>query len=468
MKLGYETDYLIVGSGASGISFADTLVSETQSHITIVDRQHSPGGHWNSAYPFVRLHQPSAFYGVASQALGSNRIDTTGGNKGLHELASGREVLAYFQTVMDRKLLPSGRVRYLPNCELLENGSIRANITQETHQINVRKSIVHSSYGAGEVPALHRRKFEVDGDVDCLTPTEIAEKQQPFEQYAVLGSGKTGADVCLWLLDQGIHPSKIVWVMPRDAWWIDRRMFQPGSEFHEFKLKYALEENEAVIAAETLPDLFARLGHAGNLLQLDPDHTPTAYKCGTVTPAELDSLRKIETVIRLGHVTRLSRGKMTLKHGEIVVADDTVFIDCTATGIRKVASVPVFQPGHIFVQSVRTCQPTFSAAFIAHLETTIADDAQKNALSVPVPYPADDIDWIGQKMISLQNQFMWLQNKSIRDWLKSCRLDALTAGDRAPTETPELAQLSARFKDSLFPAMINLKKLNSMADAGEA
>ena len=78
-------------------------------------------------------------------------------------------------------------------------------------------------------------------------------------------------------------------------------MFQPGSDFHKFKLKYALEENEAVIAADTLPDLFARLGHAGNLLQLDPDHTPTAYKCGTVTPAELDSLRKIETVIRLGH-----------------------------------------------------------------------------------------------------------------------------------------------------------------------
>ena len=96
---------------------------------------------------------------------------------------------------MDRKLLPSGRVRYLPNCELTDNGSIRSNITQEAHQVNVRKSIVHCSYGAGKVPALERRKFEVVGDVDCLTPTEIAEKQKPFERYAVLGSGITGADV---------------------------------------------------------------------------------------------------------------------------------------------------------------------------------------------------------------------------------------------------------------------------------
>ncbi len=26
-----------------------------------------PGGHWTRAYPFVRLHQPSAYYGVNSR-----------------------------------------------------------------------------------------------------------------------------------------------------------------------------------------------------------------------------------------------------------------------------------------------------------------------------------------------------------------------------------------------------------------
>ena len=56
-----ETDYLIIGSGASGMAFADTLVQETQgsdTHITIVDRHAKPGGYWNDAYPFVTLHQP--------------------------------------------------------------------------------------------------------------------------------------------------------------------------------------------------------------------------------------------------------------------------------------------------------------------------------------------------------------------------------------------------------------------------
>jgi cation diffusion facilitator CzcD-associated flavoprotein CzcO len=49
----------------------------------IVDRNHQPGGHWTTAYPFVRLHQPSAFYGVNSQPLGSDLIDSVGRNSGL-------------------------------------------------------------------------------------------------------------------------------------------------------------------------------------------------------------------------------------------------------------------------------------------------------------------------------------------------------------------------------------------------
>ena len=62
-----KTDYLIVGAGAMGMAFADTMVSESDAHLVIVDRGHQPGGHWTRAYPFVRLHQPSAYYGVNSR-----------------------------------------------------------------------------------------------------------------------------------------------------------------------------------------------------------------------------------------------------------------------------------------------------------------------------------------------------------------------------------------------------------------
>ena len=32
--------------------------------VTLVDRREGPGGHWQQAYPFVRLHAPSTYYGV--------------------------------------------------------------------------------------------------------------------------------------------------------------------------------------------------------------------------------------------------------------------------------------------------------------------------------------------------------------------------------------------------------------------
>ncbi len=56
-----ETDYLVIGAGAMGMAFADTLVAESAASVVMVDRGDRPGGHWTRAYPFVRLHQPSAY-----------------------------------------------------------------------------------------------------------------------------------------------------------------------------------------------------------------------------------------------------------------------------------------------------------------------------------------------------------------------------------------------------------------------
>src|SRR5512142_2768758 len=101
-----EADYLVVGAGAMGMAFLDTLVTETDASVVVVDRNHQPGGHWTMAYPFVRLHQPSAFYGVNSLDLGGGTIDEIGWNAGLFELATAGEVCAYYDRVMRRQLLP--------------------------------------------------------------------------------------------------------------------------------------------------------------------------------------------------------------------------------------------------------------------------------------------------------------------------------------------------------------------------
>ena len=73
-----ETDYFVIGAGAAAMAFADELLTSSDARILMVDRRDRPGGHWNDAYPFVRLHQPSAFYGVNSRELGNRSTDAVG------------------------------------------------------------------------------------------------------------------------------------------------------------------------------------------------------------------------------------------------------------------------------------------------------------------------------------------------------------------------------------------------------
>lgn len=112
-----DVDYLVVGGGAMGMAFADALVAETDATLAIVDGYGNPGGHWTRAYPFVRLHQPSAYYGVNSRELGSGAKDTEGWNAGLYELAGcrGRRLLRpghapAAPTVGTRSVLPHARI----------------------------------------------------------------------------------------------------------------------------------------------------------------------------------------------------------------------------------------------------------------------------------------------------------------------------------------------------------------------
>ena len=85
----------------------------------MVDRRERPGGHWLNAYPFVRVHQPSANYGVNSRVLGNDRIDESGPNAGFYERSSGAEICDYYNDVLEEVLLPSGQVRFFGKSDYL-------------------------------------------------------------------------------------------------------------------------------------------------------------------------------------------------------------------------------------------------------------------------------------------------------------------------------------------------------------
>ena len=154
-----KADYLVIGAGAMGMAFADSIIHNTQSSLIIVDKNNGPGGHWNVAYPYVRLHQPSAFYGVNSKELGSNRIDSTGYNKGLFELASKHQIVSYYEQVMT-EFLDSNRVQFLPLTEFCEDGTLRS---RNGSLINYEATkLVDATYMNVSVPSMGPPPFNVD------------------------------------------------------------------------------------------------------------------------------------------------------------------------------------------------------------------------------------------------------------------------------------------------------------------
>jgi cation diffusion facilitator CzcD-associated flavoprotein CzcO len=365
-----DTDYLVIGAGATAMAFVDTLLTESKATVTMVDRFHRPGGHWNMAYPYVRLHQPSAMYGVNSRPLGEDRIDKVGWNAGLYELASAAEICSYFDHIMQQTFQPSGRVSYFPMAEYTGDGTFHLTTSGKEYGVTARK-IVDTTYQDVSVPAMRPPEFPVEDTITVVPPNDLPAIRNPYERYVVIGAGKTGIDACLWLLEQGLDPEDITWIMPRSPWLLDRALVQPIPLRHaeDIAIEYAAK-HDAIMNAESVPDLFDRLDAIGALLRIDPDERPTAFRCATVSRSELEQLRRITDVVRLGRIKRITKTAIELNNGEIPTGDHVLHVDCTADAVKQLPPVPIFQNGRITLQSVRVCQPAFSAALVAHVETT--------------------------------------------------------------------------------------------------
>jgi len=461
-----EADYVIVGAGAVAMAFADTLLTDTDARVVMVDRRHKPGGHWNDSYPFVRLHGPSINYGVNSRPLGTGRIDQVGLNKGLHELASGHEICAYFDQVMRQRFLPSGRVTYLPLTHYGEDGVATSLVTGERTLVTAHKKIVDVTLADTRVPSTHPPGYSVATGVRCVAPNELVRMKEPCGGYVIVGGGKTSMDTVIWLLEQGIDPATVTWIRPRDSWLINRRVTQVSFEFFTETVGGLAVELESARDASSIDDLFARLEAANLLTRIDPNRKPTMYRCAIVSDAELAQLRRVTRVVRMGHVKAIEADRIVLDQGEVPTTPKHVHVNCSADGIPRLPEQPVFQGDRIKVQYVRWCQPTFSGAFIAHVEATLSGDDEKNALCRPVPIPDQPIDWLRMQWAAAQNNRAWSKSADIQKWLYGARLDGYTAlFARAFKEpTPENTAILQRYAQALKPGVAQMAEL--LASAG--
>ncbi len=453
-----DADYLVVGAGAVGMAFTDALVDHADVSVVLVDRRYGVGGHWLDAYPFVRLHQASSFYGVASTLLGDGSLQQDGPEAGLHERATAAEVCAYYDRVLRARLLASGKVSFYPNCEYLGEGRFVSRVSGRRYEVGGRRRVVDARYLSPSIPATTPAPYGVADGVRAIAVNDLVELGEAPSEYVIVGSGKTATDACIWLLENGVDPGAIRWVRPRDPWMLNRAAVQPDPVTF---LDTAAHMMEAAAAASTADDVFLRLEEAGVMLRIDRSVMPTMAKVPTLAQWELDRLRTIDRVVRLGHLQHVQPGRLVLAEGEAAIARDAVVVHCAASGLQYSPLVPLWGRQAITLQPTRITFACFGAALAGFVEATLEDDAEKNRLCPPAPFSNTTVGWARQQVLG-RRASSFSSYPGIRDWVDGVSLNP----GRIPPELAGSAAVTAaqeRLAGHVGPGMARLAQLAGMA-----
>ena len=454
MTRSLEADYLVVGAGAMGMAFTDALIDHADVRVVMVERRHGAGGHWLEAYPFVRLHQSAAFYGVPSTLLGGGKLQESGPEAGLQERANQSEIVAYYARMLDR-MVKTGKVEFFPNSDHDGDRAVVSRISGERFEVPESCRIVNAHYLAPSIPAEKPPPFGVDDGARVLPVNDLARLEEAPSQYVVAGSGKTATDACIWLLARGVDPDAICWVRPREPWMFNRAKVQPDPAIF---LGLAADIMQAGAEARSLEDLFLRMEDAGVMMRIDRSVMPTMAKAPTLAKWELDQLRTLENVVRRGHIESVERGKLTFAEGSVAVADDALVVHCAADGLKYPPLVPVWRPDLITLQAIRSGFPCFGAAVVGYVEATRSDDDEKNRLCPPSPFPDSMAAWANMTYLGTLAAMSFSSEPDILEWANGVALNPA----RIPAGYPASAALDDardRLATHTRPALARLAEL---------
>ena len=400
-----DTDYLILGAGAMGMAFADVILAEDSRRASS----------WWTGTPARAATGTTPTHSQAAPARSVLRPQLHAAGAGGRRPDLGRRDRRLLQE-RDGPLLGHRSGAVPPDERARGDGRIVSTVDRDrVTTVTAHRRIVDGTYMQVNVPSVCPPRYTVDPDVTVVPPNGLTQVRRPRERYVVIGAGKTGTDSILFLLDQGVSPDRIQWIVPNDAWLWDRATVQPGSAAGDDRGPGAehrrRHQHRWRLPAARTP---------GDPLPNDPQSLPTKWRCSTIDRRELAGLRQIDDVVRMGRVQRVGGGEIRLDRGTIPAVEDSLFIDCSAHGLPKLDPQPLFSEGHITLQSVFMCQQTFSAALIAHLELMDASDERRNRICAGRAAPGFEQDLPTTLLTTVQNMINC--NRHIPLWLRRSRL----------------------------------------------
>jgi hypothetical protein len=183
------------------------------------------------------------------------------------------------------------------------------------------------------------------------------------------------------------------------------------------------------------------------MLRIDPGVQPTMAKAPTLATWELELLRTIERVVRLGHIRRVTSTEVVLDEGSIPLPHDALVVHCAASGLQNPPLVPIWSPDRIRLQTIRAGFPCLNAALAGFVEATRDDDRERNRLCAPNLFGNSLAEWARMQVRGARATAVLGTEPDIAAWTDRCALNpARTAGapDDAALQAARARAASAR------------------------
>ena len=215
----------------------------------------------------------------------------------------------------------------------------------------------------------------------------------------------------------------------------------------------------------SIDELFARLESEGVFLRIDPQVAPTMFRGAIVSESELHLLRRIEDVVRMGHVRRIERDEIVLDQGRVPTDERTVHVHCAARGLPRVARRPIFEPGRVTIQPFLWGFACYQFAMLGVIEATVESDEQKNGLCPPIAYWDENEDYLTAFLATMASTTAIAAHPTLASWNKASRLNPVS-GMASHRDDPRVVASRERIKRFGLPAAMNLQKLLSERSRG--
>jgi hypothetical protein len=299
--------------------------------------------------------------------------------------------------------------------------------------------------------------YEIDPGVHVIPPNALVDLNEPATGFTVIGAGKTAMDTCSWLIDAGVDPDHIRWIRPRDGWFLNRAFTQPldlVASYMQLQARWV----ESAAACGDATDFAHRLEADGVMIRIDPNVEPGVFRGATLSLLELDALRRIENVVRLGRVRRIDTNQIMFDDASIATDPQQVYVDCTAEGLRPVSPKSVFEVDRITPQYVTIGIAPWSAATIAAVEAWGEDEPRKNGLCPPVAFTGETSSLLPIARAGMAGLVARSAEPELAVWTERCRLNpARGAADHL--DDPRVQEALTSVAANFGPALQNLERV---------